>query len=363
MKILNLMYSKNPSAAAVHMIHREICSAYEACGHSVDTLFLIGEGENSFNLDRRLLKNRGWKKLYYWLARKKIEKFIKDNDYDIILCDGISIMGMVLQLSSQNTNTTYIAVMHGYVSIPQWMLKELKKPGSLWHCVGVSEQIGEYLENTYSTLKRFKSFGINNGLDFDAIANGALSKNIAKAQLGIKENELVIGAIARLESEKEPDVLLQAFAHFYRKEGTGILLLVGTGQMQNSLKDMAAQLGITDRVVFAGFLPNAAQYLPAIDLYAACSRHEGLSISVLEALACKVPVICADIPAFSNVICDGRMRFGIGDFAAAGDLMIQFVKDANLFSEIVENLSVNARKNLSIEKMRSSYVELLKSIA
>jgi len=84
------------------------------------------------------------------------------------------------------------------------------------------------------------------------------------------------------------------------------LLLVGDGPERAALETQARSLGIADRVRFAGFQTDPAPYLAAMDAFVLPSRSEGLSISLLEAMAAGVPVFVTDAGASREVIEDGK---------------------------------------------------------
>lgn len=95
---------------------------------------------------------------------------------------------------------------------------------------------------------------------------------------------------------KAQDVMIQAFAIVVKKQPCR-LILFGEGQLTQKLKDLAAQLGVADRVSFPGFTNNLPAELKAADAFVVSSRCESFSIVLVEALACGTPVVSTDCPS------------------------------------------------------------------
>ena len=125
--------------------------------------------------------------------------------------------------------------------------------------------------------------------------------------LRIPRDAIVIGSVGRLAQVKGYDRLIKAasLSTVHRSLFTGYLLLVGDGPERGALEEQAQSLGIGDRVRFAGFQANPAPYLAALDGFVLPSRSEGLSVSLLEAMAAGVPVFVTDAGASREVVEDG----------------------------------------------------------
>lgn len=99
-------------------------------------------------------------------------------------------------------------------------------------------------------------------------------------------------AVARLHPQKGLDVLLAAFADLDRP--TWNLLIVGEGNERAHLSAQSQALGIDDRVLFTGAVPNPADYFRAADIFALPSRHEGTPNALMEAMSYGLPAVVSD---------------------------------------------------------------------
>jgi glycosyltransferase involved in cell wall biosynthesis len=122
---------------------------------------------------------------------------------------------------------------------------------------------------------------------------GALAlkpRKSARQELGVADDEVVVGFVGRLVEQKAPDVLLRAFAEAAREVPNAklVLAMVGSGPLEAFLRDLATRLGVGDRVLWLGER-DARGLLNAFDLFALSSRKEGLPYVVIEAMAAGLP--------------------------------------------------------------------------
>ncbi len=119
----------------------------------------------------------------------------------------------------------------------------------------------------------------------------------------------VIMGAGRLVFQKNFDLLLNAFARALNNRELRLIIL-GEGKQRKHLEDLAAKLGLKDRVDFPGFVPNPVAYMARADLFCLSSRWEGLPGVLIESLAAGCPVISTDCPGGSAEILD-HGKFGL----------------------------------------------------
>ncbi|HEY0192148.1 MAG TPA: glycosyltransferase [Kofleriaceae bacterium] len=112
-------------------------------------------------------------------------------------------------------------------------------------------------------------------------------------------------AVGRLSAQKGFDILLPAFARLRQTVPGAELTIAGTGPDEAALKRQAGELGIADRVHFAGFVANPYPLMRAADLYVLSSRYEGFPNVALEALACGTPVVATACPGVAALLQPG----------------------------------------------------------
>lgn len=153
---------------------------------------------------------------------------------------------------------------------------------------------------------RAKLVTICNGIDpapFATIAPAVSSGNLRR-ELGIPAKHLLIGNTGRLAEQKDNASLIQAMDALRKLFGTRpfTLILVGDGPERVALERLRGDLGLHNQVRFLGFRRDIPEVLAALDVFVSPSLWEGLSISILEAMAAARPIITTDILANAELI-------------------------------------------------------------
>jgi len=128
------------------------------------------------------------------------------------------------------------------------------------------------------------------GLDFSRFA-GERRRDEAMEIFSLPKDAFVVGTIGRLEPQKNQRFLLQVFAEIALREPDAYLVVVGEGSLRGELEDLAANLGIADRVRFAGVRKDVPKILDAFDVFLLPSFFEGLPLVALEAQAVGLPCL------------------------------------------------------------------------
>jgi glycosyltransferase involved in cell wall biosynthesis len=148
---------------------------------------------------------------------------------------------------------------------------------------------------------------IPNGVDvkqFSPVAGEA--RKALRLQLGLPvETDLAVFA-GRLAREKRLDQLLSIWPAVRACCPAARLLVLGSGPEEPALKRLAQELGLGESVHWAGAQSQVAPYLQAADLFVLPSSAEGLSVALLEALACGLPVVATSVGGAPDVIAHGE---------------------------------------------------------
>ncbi len=124
---------------------------------------------------------------------------------------------------------------------------------------------------------------ISNGIDIDKFRFSTKKQNELKNKLGIKSNEIIFGHSGAFRKVKNHKFLLEVFFEIKQKLNNSKLILVGDGNLRQSIKDHAEKLGILNDCIFTGSVENVNDYLSVMDCFIFPSIYEGLGISIIEA--------------------------------------------------------------------------------
>lgn len=125
---------------------------------------------------------------------------------------------------------------------------------------------------------------------------------------GVRKGRRIL-TVGSFKAQKNHPLLLQAFAKFAQSSDARLMFL-GTGAAEAVLRSMVDQLGLADRVIFAGFNPDPTPFYMTADLFTLSSDYEGFGNVIVEALACGIPVVSTDCPSGPAEILENG-RFGI----------------------------------------------------
>lgn len=134
-----------------------------------------------------------------------------------------------------------------------------------------------------------------------------------------KSDKPIVLAVGRLAYEKDFTTLIHAFAQVNKKIPSHLVIL-GDGSERNALFELANKLGITEDILFQGFVDNPYAYMSKADVLVLSSRWEGLSNVLIEALALNLPIVSTDCGGPREVLENGKYGslVPIGDSAQMG---------------------------------------------
>ena len=126
----------------------------------------------------------------------------------------------------------------------------------------------------------------------------------ARGMLGVPRDALVVGTIGRLDPVKNLELFLRSFALFRERHPHAVAVIIGDGPERAGLGAAAVQLGIEASVIFAGYQSNARGLMAAFDIYLNTSTYEGVSLTILEAMAAALPVVATEVGGNPEVVVD-----------------------------------------------------------
>ena len=252
-----------------------------------------------------------------------VDQLIPKLKLDVIHTHHPFLLGQTAATKARDHNLPLVFTFHTqyheythYIPLPQEQVQEFIKDRIMnWlrdymrkcqHIVIPSESMRSILINEYGLVDRFTV--IPTGLDIAPYkeADGAS----LRAKWGWPDEKIII-SVGRLAEEKNWGTLLQAFALALKEQPDLRLVLVGDGPQAQALRQLAGELGITERVLFAGRVPfeQVPAYLKAADLFAFASVTETQGLATLEAMAAGLPVVAVTGPGTSDIVEDGAQGF------------------------------------------------------
>jgi len=179
------------------------------------------------------------------------------------------------------------------------------------------------------------------------------------------ERQKTVAAVGRLEEQKNHRMLLEAFSVFYKKHPDYKLHIYGKGVLQEELQKLAEKLGITEAVVWEGFCTDVLERIHDAGMYALSSDYEGISNSLLEAMAIGLPAVSTDCPIGGSRMCiqDGEngLLVPCRDAQAFAQALDKLASDQEFAAKLGRN-AAKIRETYSEKVIADKWVELVQEL-
>ncbi len=206
-----------------------------------------------------------------------------------------------------------------------------------------------------------------NHLDVEKVRNELLPRTQAREALKLSDTAWVVGSVGRLHPDKDPKTLIRGFAlALERLPEQSLLVMIGTGRLENELKKLIHSLGIENNVLLLGKIPLARQYFKAFDCFVLASDHEPFGMVLLEAMAANLPIISSDCGGAPEVVGDTGLLFKLGNADELADRIAELANGENkpksLTQQRLENYfsDESAKHTFFSQILKSNHSEILK---
>jgi len=201
------------------------------------------------------------------------------------------------------------------------------------------------------------------GIDIKVFAPNDFWRQKKRNELKIKNDEILIGAVGRLDRVKGFDVLLKVFSKIKKENSHLKLAIVGGGGERKNLEKLIKEKNLVKQVSLLGERHDVPKLLNAFDIFVLPSRQEGFGIVLLEAAACKKPIVATRIGGIPEFIKDGFN--GLLVEPENPEMLAQkinlLLKSVNLRKKIAEN-AFKTIVDFDIKKIAKQYKKIYQSL-
>lgn len=164
--------------------------------------------------------------------------------------------------------------------------------------LAVSQDAGHTLYGKHLSFRM-----IHNGIDLTKFAYNPSVRVKKRRELNL-DNKLIIGHVGRFMEQKNHMFLIDIFCEIYKQNPTAHLILLGTGELEEKIREKVKRLGIAHAVTFMGSQRNVADFYQAFDAFLFPSLYEGLGIVAIEAQASGLPCFMSDVIPKEAFVCN-----------------------------------------------------------
>lgn len=193
---------------------------------------------------------------------------------------------------------------------------------------------------------------IHNGIDVQRILGSRDVRPAIRHAVGAADSDCVLITVARFHKGKGHRVLLEAMRELAVKHPQGKLVLLGEGEEQAAMRSLCTNLGIAEKVRFAGFQPNVSEWLSAADINVLPTFYEGLPLTILEAMAAGLPTVASNVGGIPEAIEDGvsGLLVPAGDARKLAEAISSLIGDAEARVRIGTAARQGVLRHFTIER-------------
>ena len=186
---------------------------------------------------------------------------------------------------------------------------------------------------------------IHSGIDLDRFPFDKKDCNILREEFKIPKDIPLIGNVAAIAPHKDYFTFIDTVEEFINKGNKAKFFIIGTGSMMLEIKEYCAEKRMHDHIIFTGFRTDIDKILPELDIFLITSQTEGLGTSVIDAFACKVPVVATKAGGIPELVKHEKSG------------LLANVKDSKELAKQIERLLNNS---VSLDSIITGQQEVLK---
>lgn len=218
--------------------------------------------------------------------------FDEHKEYQIIHVHQDCLSSVILKAAK--CHNVKIRIAHSHCASQD---KNFKYPVKMWYkkfipkyatdLMACGKEAGNWMFNGASFVV------LNNAIDTSKYVYNSEKRVEQRNKWHIQDNELVVGHVGRFSPQKNHDFLIEVFVEL-QKMIPAKLLLVGEGELRKQSEKKVENLGIKDKVIFAGLRSDVPELMQAMDVFVFPSHYEGLPVTLVEAQASDLPCLISD---------------------------------------------------------------------
>jgi glycosyltransferase involved in cell wall biosynthesis len=228
----------------------------------------------------------------------------------------------------------------------------------------VSEAVREVVLEREGTPED-RTVVIRNGVQLPAGAHSQDDLDAARSEFGFGPEHRIVGMVANLDhAVKGASYFVDALPLIVARVPEARFLVLGEGREKAALQARADELGVGDRVVFAGFRSDVHRLYPIMDVSVLTSLSEGLSITILESMSFGIPVVATAVGGNPELVRHGESGFLVPpkDLVSFVDAVVRVLGDPQLARRLGQEGRKIVERDFALETVAGRYAELYRDV-
>lgn len=228
--------------------------------------------------------------------------------------------------------------------------------------IAVSEDI-KYIRETQQGIDSDKVVVIPNGVPIPDTEDRAGAKDRAHNEFHLRSDQPVIGTVGRVVEAKDYPLMAQAMVRVLKAIPDAHWLQIGDGPLEDQLKQEVSARGISESVTFAGRRSDISLLLRAMDVWVMSSVREGLPVSLLEAMAEKVPIVATEVGGIPDAVTpnESAVLVAAGDPDALAEGMIKVLSEPDFAGQLSRNAYERVVRDYSIQAVAEKVANIYRA--
>lgn len=226
------------------------------------------------------------------------------------------------------------------------------------HLVSISAATAQAMA-AYDNFPLHRIKIIHNGIDCAGM-QPKIDRQAKRKELGLSPTCRIIGTAARLNSIKNIAMMLRGLKLILEKIPNTCLVIAGEGEEEHNLKNLAYELEIADHVKFIGLRFDLPVIYQLFDVFLLTSFSEGISVTLLEAMASGAPAVVTDVGGNREIVLDGKSGYlvPVDDDVLLAQRVVAVLQDAELATQMGKVARQRVQDNFSAGAMIKGYRQL-----
>lgn len=177
------------------------------------------------------------------------------------------------------------------------------------------------------------------------------------------EGKRLIGYVAAITKEKDPDTFLEVAAEMTQKYADVAFIWLGDGALKSRVQSRIDELGLTEKVLLAGFKEDIMAWIKMLDLLFFPSTSEGFPTTILDAFQCQVPVVASAVGGITELIENGSngLLAPVGNVAEFSDSISMILEDEALAHHLIQN-ATSSIEQFNIKEISKTLVKTYQDV-
>ncbi len=229
--------------------------------------------------------------------------------------------------------------------------------------IAVAQPHAEYMAE-HEKFPPERVYVIPNGVDADRFRPNHATREWLRNELQISGTSKIVGIVAALRKEKNHGQLIEAAAEVHRHHRDAHFVIVGDGPERPAIETKIVQAGLGHNFHMLGSRDDTEHLLAAMDVFCLTSRNEANPVSILEALACGIPVVAPDVGSIRETVIDRKTGLLTKPLSAAStsDALLQLLGNATLATNLGREGRQHVRNSWTLEAMVRGYEGLMRML-